>query len=154
MTSTVEKTSTLIDLLAPLNLPVEAKLWLATIWEVFQGLDDWRDGDELPKEEIEKVIYQVLVLAPQNPFFQANANQLLPVLSTSVLKWCGANVIEDERIQDQLHKAYVWRACFYDLLLETVVICNGFNFAQKASPYILSMYGETFDEYAKEFING
>lgn len=153
MKSTMDKTKDFVTLLAPLRLPNEAQAWLATIWETFQGLDDWYDGDELPKREIEKVIYQVLVIAPSNPFFQAYSNRLLPVLSAVVLKWCGANVIESEQVKEQYHKAYVWRAGFYDLVLEVTAICNGFDFAQTASPYILCMYGETYENYIKEFEN-
>ena len=153
MKTVKDETKQFITLLAPLNLHPEAVKWLSTMWEVFQGLDDWRDNDPLPKQEIEQVIYQVLVECPQNQFFQANANRLLPILSTAVLKWIGANVVEDEKVEEALSKAFVWRAGFYDLVVETTNICNGFEFAQKASPYIMCMYGETFENYVKEFNN-
>ena len=141
-------------LLAPLSLSREAEQWLLDMWEAFQGLDDWRDGDQNENKDIERVIYLTLVQMPSNPFFQAHANRLLPVLSNVVLKWTAANVMEDAKHEEQLPKAYMWRAGFYDLILEVVNVSHGFNFAQSAAPYILALYGETYEEYKKEFING
>lgn len=141
------------DLLRPLNLPLEAEGWLLDMWESFQGLDDWRDNDHNDGKDIERVIYLTLVRMPSNPFFQAHANRLLPVLSNVVLKWTASNVMEDEKQEEQLPKAFMWRAGFYDLILEVVNVVHGFDFAQVAAPYVMAMYGETYEEYKKEFIN-
>jgi hypothetical protein len=134
-----------------LKLPLNAQLWLTDFWDVIQGLDDWRDNDTVDSTEKEKVIYQVMVALPSNSFFQQHANHLLPIVSNLVLKWIGANRLEDNK--EEFHKAYMWRAAYYDLVLEVVRLVHGYAEASIASEYVAKMYGETFEDYVKEFKN-
>jgi hypothetical protein len=67
------------------------------------------------------------------------------------LKWIGANKLEDNR--EQLHKAYMWRAAYYDLVLEVVRLIHGFDGAASAAEYVAKLYGETYEDYVKEFEN-
>jgi hypothetical protein len=139
------------QLLAPLNLPPAAQRWLLDFFNVIQGLDDWRDNDPVEPRQKEKVIYQVMVDLPQNPFFQTHSYNLLPLVSILILKWIGANNLEDNR--EQLHKAYMWRAAYYDLILEVVRLVHGFDEAANAAEYVAKLYGETYEDYVKEFEN-
>ena len=139
------------QLLAPLNLPLTAQRWLIDFFSVIQGLDDWRDNDPVDPKQKEKVIYQVMVELPQNHFFQTNSHNLLPLISILVLKWIGANKLEDNR--EQLHKAYMWRAAYYDLILEVVRLVHGFDEAANAAEYVAKLYGETYEDYVREFNN-
>lgn len=132
-----------------LELPIEAQDWLLDYWDVIQGLDDWRDNDEVDPKEKEKVIYQVLVNMPANPFFRTNAYALLPVMSNMVLKWIGANKLEDNK--EELSKSYMWRAAYYDLILEVVRLVHGYAVAADVADYVAKMYGEKLEEYMKEF---
>lgn len=134
-----------------LSLPLSAQQWLLDFWDVIQGLDDWRDNDSVDSNEKEKVIYQVMVAMPSNLFFQQYANHLLPIMSNLVLKWIGANKLEDNK--EELSKAYMWRAAYYDLILEVVYLVHGYKDAALASDYVAKMYGETFEDYVKEFKN-
>jgi hypothetical protein len=139
------------ELLAPLNLPEPTVRWLLDFWSVIQGLDDWRDNDEVSPQEKEAVIYKVMFLLPNNPFFQYHSKELLPIVSNLVLRWIGANRLEDNR--EDLHKAYMWRAAYYDLILEVVRLVHGFETAANASDFVAKLYGETFEDYVKEFQN-
>jgi hypothetical protein len=139
------------ELLAPLNLPESTVRWLLDFWSVIQGLDDWRDNDEVSPQEKEAVIYKVMFLLPNNPFFQYHSKELLPIVSNLVLRWIGANRLEDNR--EDLHKAYMWRAAYYDLILEVVRLVHGFEAAANASDFVARLYGETFEDYVKEFQN-
>jgi hypothetical protein len=139
------------QLLAPLNLPPTAQRWLLDFFDVIQGLDDWRDNDPVEPKQKEKVIYQVMVELPQNLFFQTHSHNLLPLVSILILKWIGANNLEDNR--EQLHKAYMWRAAYYDLILEVVRLVHGFDEAANAAEYVAKLYGETYEDYVKEFEN-
>jgi len=139
------------QLLAPLNLPPTAQRWLLDFFNVIQGLDDWRDNDPVEPKQKEKVIYQVMVELPQNHFFQTYSHNLLPLVSILVLKWIGANKLEDNR--EQLHKAYMWRAAYYDLILEVVRLVHGFDEAANAAEYVAKLYGETYEDYVREFNN-
>lgn len=134
-----------------LNLPLDTQLWLTDFWDVIQGLDDWRDNDTVDPAEKEKVIYQVMVALPSNPFFQRHAQHLLPIMSNLVLKWIAANRLEDNK--EELNKAYMWRAAYYDLVLEVVRLVHGYENAAIASEYVAKMYGESFEDYEKEFQN-
>ena len=137
--------------LSPLMLPPAAQKWLLDFWAVIQGLDDWRDNDPVEPRQKEKVIYQVMVELPQNPFFQAQSHNLLPIVSSLILRWIGANKLEDNR--EQLHKAYMWRAAYYDLVLEVVRLVHGFDGAANAAEFVAKLYGETYEDYMKEFEN-
>ena len=139
------------ELLASLNLPEPTVRWLLDFWSVIQGLDDWRDNDEVSPQEKEAVIYKVMFLLPNNPFFQYHSKELLPIVSNLVLRWIGANRLEDNR--EDLHKAYMWRAAYYDLILEVVRLVHGFEAAANASDFVAKLYGETFEDYVKEFQN-
>jgi hypothetical protein len=134
-----------------LNLPLDTQRWLTDFWDVIQGLDDWRDNDAVDPAEKEKVIYQVMVSLPSNPFFQRHAQHLLPIMSNLVLKWIAANRLEDNK--EELNKAYMWRAAYYDLVLEVVGLVHGYENAAVASQYVAKMYGESFEDYVKEFQN-
>ena len=136
---------------APLNLPEPTVRWLLDFWDVIQGLDDWRDNDEISPQEKEAVIYKVMFLLPNNPFFQYHSKELLPIISNLVLRWIGANKLEDNR--EHLQKAYMWRAAYYDLILEVVRLVHGFEAAANASDFVAKLYGETFEDYVKEFQN-
>lgn len=136
---------------APLNLPEATVRWLLDFWDVIQGLDDWRDNQEITAQEKEAVIYKVMFLLPNNVFFQYHSKELLPLVSNLVLKWIGANRLEDNR--EHLHKAYMWRAAYYDLVLEVVRLVHGFEAAANASDFVAKLYGETFEDYVKEFQN-
>lgn len=136
---------------APLNLPEPTVRWLLDFWDVIQGLDDWRDNDEVSPQEKEAVIYKVMFLLPNNPFFQYHSKELLPIISNLILKWIGANRLEDNR--EDLQKAYMWRAAYYDLILEVVRLVHGFEAAANASDYVAKLYGETFEDYVREFQN-
>ena len=136
---------------ANLQLPSAAQLWLFDFWDVIQGLDDWRDGDAVEAAEKESVIYKTMVAMPSNPFFKQFSAELLPVMSNLVLKWIGANKLEDNN--EELSKAYMWRAAYYDLILEVVRLCHGFEAASNVAPYVAKMYGEKFEDYMKEFQN-
>jgi hypothetical protein len=134
-----------------LNLPLDTQRWLTDFWDVIQGLDDWRDNDAVDPAEKEKIIYQVMVSLPSNPFFQRHAQHLLPIMSNLVLKWIAANRLEDNK--EELNKAYMWRAAYYDLVLEVVGLVHGYENAAVASQYVAKMYGESFEDYVKEFQN-
>jgi hypothetical protein len=136
---------------ALLNLPEATVRWLLDFWDVIQGLDDWRDNQEITAQEKEAVIYKVMFLLPNNVFFQYHSKELLPIVSNLVLKWIGANRLEDNR--EHLHKAYMWRAAYYDLILEVVRLIHGFEAAANASDFVAKLYGETFEDYVKEFQN-
>jgi hypothetical protein len=134
-----------------LALPPDAVQWLLDLWRVIQMLDDVMDGDPVEREELNSTIFLALVGLPVNAFFQSHSANLLPVLATSILKWQASDAAERNNKADA--KSFVWRAAYYDVVMLAVLLCHGAEKATCAASYVLSMYGETFEDYLKEFPN-
>jgi len=135
-----------------LQLPYDAQSFLMLLWDVFQNLDDWRDGAELTPKEIELAIYKVLVLLPGHSFFIMNHTALAHALSTATMKWFGANAVEDAKEVNEA--SFVWRAIYYDIVLLVVNLVHGYEVARDVSGYVTKMYGEKYEEYVEEFKHG
>lgn len=132
-----------------LELPAPAVLWLLDLWKSIQVLDDLVDGDPVDRADIDETFWRLLVDMPGNPFFQANAAFLLPALATALLKWKGSDAAERAGQADE--KSFVWRASYYDIILLTVSLCHGPKIALQAADKVMSLYGEKFEDYRKEF---
>lgn len=132
-----------------LQLPDDAIKYLDDFYHVIQAWDDFVDGDAMPRDEIDRAIYASLVEIPSNPFFRSNASILLPIHSNLVLKWKGADTAEQSGTS--LHQAYMWRAGFYDLILQVVSIVHGPKLAMECAHVVMELYAESFEDYAKEF---
>ena len=47
----------------------------------------------------------------------------------------------------------MWRAGYYDLVLMAVSLVHGAGFATLHGHHVMALYGETFEDYMKEFGN-
>jgi hypothetical protein len=130
-----------------LKLPESAVLWLMDLWNLVQVFDDVADGDEIDRPDLDRAIFAAIVGMPQNSFFQKHSADLLPALTQMVLKWMASDIAE--RAGDADGRSYMWRAGYYDVVLMVATIVHG------PSPEValvsLKMYGETLDDYFKEF---
>jgi len=129
----------------------QAVAWLIDLWEVTQTFDDFRDGDPVSNKECEYAIYQALVSMPCNPFYLRNATTLAPVVSQFVIKWTGANAVEDAK--EVSETSFVWRSGYYDVVVCVATIEHGYKTAMELSPFILKLYGEKYEDYLEEFNN-
>jgi len=134
-----------------LELPSVVQNWLLNLWDVIQGLDDWYDNDKVTDDIKQEVIYKTLVSLPANPFFLDNAENLLPVLNLLVGQWVAANKMEKEGNPTEV--SFVWRATYYSVVLTCVQLIHGFNGTSKVADYVAKMYGESYEDYLKEFTN-
>ena len=132
------------------QLPASAVEWLLMMFQVTQVFDDVADGDEVPREELNKCIWNTLVAMPLNPFFTANSTTLLPVVALSILKWQGSDAVECAGQASEM--SFAWRAAFYDLCMIVVQACHGVKKATELSGDVLRLYGEDFETYRKEFV--
>lgn len=131
------------------GLPNAAVEWLLMLWDAIQVFDDVADGDEVRRDDLDVVIWNTLVGMSQNPFWQANANSLMPVVATMVLKWQASDEAERDGKADA--KSYMWRAGYYDVVLMVVTLCHPAKRAKELSRYVMELYGEKFEDYMKEF---
>lgn len=130
-------------------LPPDAVNWLLDLWHVSQVFDDVVDRAKIKREDLDRAIFASLVQMPANPFFLANASQLIPVLACAMLKWKASDDAEREGNADA--KSYMWRAAYYDVVLMVVLICHGSDVGIHSAKNVMALYGETFESYCKEF---
>lgn len=137
------------DTLKGFQLPIEATKYLEDLYLVIQAWDDFVDGEPMDRTQQDKAIYASLVGIPANPFYIQNAGVLLPLISNSVLKWKAADTAEREG--GNLHLAYGWRAGYFDVVLQVLMIVHGPDVAMKSAHQVMKLYGERYEDYAQEF---
>jgi hypothetical protein len=85
----------------------------------------------------------------QNTFWQANSHTLAPVVASMILKWQASD--QAERAGKADARSFVWRAGYYDVVLMVVAVCHGTQHATQAAQQVMELYGETLEDYMKEF---
>ncbi len=131
------------------SLPQPATDWLLSLWNIFQVFDDAADGDPIDRADLDACIWDSLAGFYQNPFFAQYAAHLVPLIGVCILKWQASDRVE----RDGAHNAmsYAWRAGYYDIVLAVVALCHGHHIAKENAHLVMSLYGETFDDYLAEF---
>lgn len=138
-------------LIEQLHLPTDACSYLCDLWDVIQFFDDVADDDPVERSELDKVLWSVLVGMPNNNFYTANSHTLLPIVATQILKWQASDISErDGKVNE---KTFMWRAGYYDVVLMVCFLCFGRKVTTEAAVGILSIYGEKYTDYKKEFKN-
>lgn len=132
------------------QLPASAVEWLLMMFQAAQVFDDVADGDQVSREELNKCIWNTLVAMPLNHFFASNSATLLPAVALNILKWQGSDAAE--RSGQPSAMSFAWRAGFYDLCMMAVHLCHGVDKAIELSANMLTLYGEDFESYRKEFL--
>lgn len=126
-----------------LNLSPAALSLVLDLWALIQVFDDIEDGHSPKKDEADRALLAALVGLPVNTFYSAHREAIAPALLIAVEKWKAANQAEKTGAHDA--KSYMWRAGFYDVL-GLVCLLDG-----KPVISALSLYGETYQDYMKEF---
>lgn len=143
-----ENVKNLTAALNSLGFPPDAHRFLIDLYEIVQLLDDVYDGDGVARLKLMELVHVVLVRFPLNEFYIRNAGPLGGAITTAIHKWHAANRAEEAGRRDE--KSYCWRAAFYDIVLLTYHLCFGYEQAMARARSILSIYGETYENYAKE----
>jgi hypothetical protein len=130
-------------------LPAPAVEWLLMLWNAIQVFDDVADGDPVEREDLNATIWNTLVGMNQNTFWQANSHTLAPVVASMILKWQASD--QAERAGKADARSFVWRAGYYDVVLMVVAVCHGTQRATQAAQQVMELYGETLEDYMKEF---
>ena len=132
-----------------LDLPFPAVDWLMMLWGALQVFDDVADGDTVKRQDLNATIWNTLVGMNQNSFWIANSQTLTPVVASMILKWQASDQAERAGLADA--RSFVWRAGFYDVVLMSVALCHGTSQATQSASKVMALYGETFEDYMKEF---
>jgi hypothetical protein len=130
-------------------LPAPAVEWLLMLWGAIQVFDDVADGDPVEREELNAAIWNTLVGINQNAFWLANSQTLAPVIASMILKWQASD--QAERAGKADARSFGWRAGYYDVVLMAVALCHGTQRATQYARQVMELYGETLEDYIKEF---
>jgi hypothetical protein len=130
------------------SLPKGAVDWLMMLYDAAQMFDDIADGDEITRDTLNSVLWNVFIDMPMNPFYRANADTLWPVMANAILKWQGSD--RTERLRSANAMSFVWRASIYDVVLMVYAIIHGHKKAAQNADRIMAIYGESFDDYMEE----
>jgi hypothetical protein len=132
-------------------LPAPAVEWLLMVYDSLQVFDDVADSDPVDRKDLNATIWNTLVGMHQNLFFTANSHHLVPLLACMILKWQASDTAERSGQANVM--SFIWRAGYYDLVLMAVLLTHGPGFATKNAHLVMELYGETFEDYMKEFGN-
>lgn len=130
-------------------LPAPAVEWLLMLWGAIQVFDDVADGDPVEREDLNATIWNTLVGMNQNTFWLANSQTLAPIVASMILKWQASD--QAERAGKADARSFVWRAGYYDVVLMAVALCHGTQRATQSAQQVMELYGETLEDYMKEF---
>lgn len=132
-----------------LALPPAAVDWLCGLYAAIQFLDDVADGEPPARRNFDRALWELIVGLPSNSFYRQHAGDLIPLLSTAILKWQASD--RAERAGRPSPTAFVWRAGYFDVVLAVVTIVHGPERAIELSESVMAIYSEDFDAYLKEF---
>lgn len=130
-----------------LALPEAAVEWLLGLWNFIQVFDDAADGDEIARNSLDRAIWDAMAGMPSNSFYQKHQAWLIPAVAQAFLKWAASDKAETAGEADE--KTYMWRAGYYDVVCLVTGLVHGPS--SEMAWRALSLYGETFGDYIKEF---
>lgn len=133
-----------------LDLPEDATEFVMLMWTMIQRFDDMVDEPEkMTRSDKDALIWDSLVTLPTNAFYLRNVGALSSAVVLMIAKWKASDTAEREKRHDA--RSFVWRAGFYDVFLLVYILCKGPVQGLEAAETVLSLYGETLDDYMREF---
>ena len=123
--------------------------WVMALWNAIQVFDDMADGAFPDREDLFACIADTLCNMPNNPFFRAHSETLLPLMAVAIFKWRASDDVERDKAPSEM--SFAWRAGFYDIILAVVQIVHGDEVARDAAQNVMKLYGENYADYVKEF---
>lgn len=122
------------------------------LMDVIHLWDDLVDADK-PFNNPDQAMRKAMIDLPSNPFWQANAVSIQPLLQSAYLQWQAANVMEKTKDAHDLHISFVLRASVYQVIHFVAALCGGVEWAVEIGPEVYRLYGESFDDFRREMLN-
>lgn len=122
------------------------------LWQISQLFDDIYDEGGISKEECIDLIFRTMTILPQNKFYNAYRLELQPLINSMFIQWISANKIEENKDETMLEKSYMLRAFIFQIFHYCAMLLKGSEFALSESIDFQKCYGETFEDYKKEFV--
>jgi hypothetical protein len=115
----------------------EAAEFCITLVEVLHTWDDLIDRDKpVSSEQINSAMWKALVEIPRNPFYQAHFHDLIPCLTTAILNWHAANLMEATESEADKEIAFTLRSSYADVVEQAAHLCGGYEWARQVIPLI------------------
>ena len=131
---------------------VNALNYLLDMGEVLEVWDDLIDKDKpTPDARINNAFYLMSIKMPQNPFYVAYHQQLMPYWEMALNAWLDSVELEKGGKQEQMF-AHVLRFSGIEVVFPVLRIVRGREVARSLSLEVrkfFTMY-ETFDEYVEK----
>ncbi len=132
-----------------LELSEDAIQWLLELWNLIQVFDDVADDDGVERANLDRAVWASLAGMPSNPFYQRYSSWLIPATAQMTLEWLASDAVE--RDGGASAQSYMWRAGYYRVVCLVAALEHGPS--AMVSEAALSLYGESLDDYLKEFPN-
>ncbi len=114
--------------------------------DVFDNLID--KDTPVSDSDVINSLWLLAVEIPRNPFFQAFANDLLPVTATGIMNWMTANKLEQRAEHIAIEIAHVIRYSIADVVILAALLCGGREWAAEVGPELrLRSQRSDFNEY-------
>lgn len=128
--------------------------WLLELYKTIQFFDDIVDKEgiieKLNSNRKNAEDYALsAILGSGQVFLIKNRAVLEPLIITQFLKWIAANKAEETGQANE--KSFIWRAGYYDVVLMAIGLDKGISYAKENSFNIMSLYGESLNDYFAEF---
>ncbi|PWY49200.1 hypothetical protein DK459_11795 [Achromobacter sp. RW408] len=121
--------------------------FLRTAFDVAHFWDDLVDRDRILSDaDINRAMFQALVVLPRNAFYQANFASLNAVLANAATNWTIATDLERAGGVAGKRTAYVLRASYVDLVTHCALLLGGMEWA-RAVGVELRQLAEPYPEY-------
>lgn len=125
-----------------------AAQFLMDVLTLCRTWDDGHDGDKVDPGRVDRSYMNLMHWIPNNPFYQAYAQQLHTMMIMMYIKWQVAN--EYERKNEGIEKAYMLRAGMYDIIHYVLFLTCGLEEAEKLGMKLWNMYCDTVDDLKAE----
>jgi hypothetical protein len=141
-----------IRLLLPmLKGNLQAAEFVAQVIDCLHVWDDLIDRDKPVSDiAINDTFYKLLVLIPQNEFYQTHFRHLNPIIVNAITNWHVANRLEAEGSEYQTRIAYILRSTYVDLTTQCALLIGGVAHAVEVGlANRLFTHKETYEGYLK-----
>ena len=121
------------------------------VWDAFQIWDDMVDKTHDRTEFDINHSYRVFIVElSKNPFYLKHISDLMPIINLCIMQWTDANKLEKLEGEDYRNKAYMLRACIFNLFRYCAYLVGGHEWGDTIGPDIWNSYGETLEGFLKE----
>jgi len=121
------------------------------LFRISQTWDDLIDKDKkISDDDINRMMWEALVVLPGNPFYQKWHHELHPLMKVFASDWMDATTME--RIKDDHLRriAFVLRSSVSNIILHCAYLIGGYDWMKEVSLDIRRhIYEDNFEDYLK-----